>query len=79
MELEAEDLEKVDGWLAEEATTAIWPRRRTVSRGNRAASSSTCDPKVAIEYMLGVSTGSMPNRERRKTGVEAEMSVGRVE
>ena len=79
MELEAESFENVEGRLGGVVTTAIWPRRRIVSTGNRTASSSTCDPNVAIEYILGVSTGSMPNRERRKSGVEAEISVERVE
>jgi len=32
-----------------------------------------------MAYMFGVRTGSMPSRERRKTGVEAEIRVGRVE
>ena len=34
---------------------------------------------VATEYMLGVSTGSIPNLERRNNGVETEISVGIVE
>lgn len=32
-----------------------------------------------MEYILGVSTGSMPSLERRNNGVEAEISVGIVE
>lgn len=59
--------------------TAIWPLRRTVSIGNRTPSSKTWEPNVARAYMLGVSTGSIPSRERRKMGVEAEMRVGSVE
>ena len=39
----------------------------------------TCDAKVAMEYRLGVRTGSMPRRVRRTSGVEADINVGRVE
>lgn len=35
--------------------------------------------KVPMAYRFGVSNGSMPSFDRKKRGVDAEISVGRVE
>lgn len=57
---------------------ATCPRRRTVSTGNRRKSSVAEERKVANEYVEGVITGSMASVERRMSGVEDEIIVGRV-
>ena len=59
--------------------TAIWPLLKTVSMGSRMPSSKTWDTKVAMVYIFGVRSGSIPNRERRNRGVDADIRVGRVE
>ncbi len=61
-----------------EETTFIWPRRRTVSRGRRRKSSRAEEKNVAIEYVVGVRTGSTPSRDRRNSGAADAMKVGRV-
>lgn len=66
--------EEDGGWRA----ILAWPRRRTVSRGNRINSSMDAEMKVKMEYVVGDKTGSMPKRERRRRGVEEVMKVGRM-
>jgi len=60
------------------AAICIWPRRRMVSKGRVMKRSNTEETKVQTEYVVGVRTGSMCKLERRKSGVEEDISVGRV-